>query len=226
MILIFSIFSFTAVAAQDIYTSIKQEVSKLFLEKLDIPEDELLISFNHLPDNLAKYENESVEVYSQKRILKPGSQSVWVRLKNGNRIVKKIPVNISVSIIRNVVVAGQRIYRGKGLNKKNLKMESKQLGKDWDQYFFSIKDLSGAESKRLIKRGTALTSRMVRETQLVRSGQQINVQLCTGNLTISTKGTAKQGGASGDEIKLKLDKTGKTIRGIVSSENLVIVYQE
>jgi flagella basal body P-ring formation protein FlgA len=221
-----SLIGFSSAKTQDIYSTIKEETSKLFLEKLGVSEEELKISFNHISDNLSKYKTNRVEVYSQKSILNPGSQSVWVRFLKGDRIVKKAPVNVNVRIIKDVVVAGKRISRGKGLNFSNLRMESKQLGKDWKQYFFSIKDLIGAESKRLIKKGTALTNRMVRETQLVHSGQKINIQLRSGNLTISTKGIAKQDGATGDEIKLKLNNTGKTIRGIVSSENLVIVTQE
>lgn len=211
---------------QEIYSTIKQETAKLFLEKLNVSEDELRISINHIPKNLAKFEYTRIEVYSQKSVLRPGPQSVWVRLSKGDRIIKKAPVNITVSVVKNVVVAGKRINRGKEFSNNNLKMESKQLGKDWDQYFFSVDDLFGSESKRLIKKGTALTNRMVRETQLVHSGQQITVQLRIGNLTISTKAVAKQNGASGDKIKIKLAKTGKTITGIVLSENLVIVNQE
>jgi len=221
-----SILNFSMLNAQDVHTSIKQEISKLFQEKLLITEDELHISFNHLPNKLEKFTNNRIEVYSQKRILNPGSQSVWVRFYDGVKILKKVPVNVTVSLVKQVVVARQRINRGKGFNNNNLRLETKYLGKDWDQYFFSVNDLFGAESKRLIKKGIALTSRMVRETQMVHSGQKINVRVKSGNLSISTIGTAKESGAYGEEIKLKLEKTGKTIRGVISSENLVVVFQE
>ncbi len=221
-----TLIGFVTINAQDVHSSIKQETSKLFLNALDISSKELQITFNRLPDNLEKYENKNVEVYSQKNGLKPGTQSVWVRFTDGSRTIKKIPISINAIIIKEVVVAGKRINRGKGLSRTNLKMETRQLGKNWEQYFFSIQDLNGSESKRLIKKGVALTGRMIRETQMVHSGQQVNVRLHAGNLTISTKGVAKQGGAYGNEIKLKIDKTGKTVKGIVSSENLVLVFQE
>ena len=222
----FSLILIATLNAQNVYSSIMNEASKLFVKKLAVSKNEISISFNNVPDNLAKYKNYGVEVYTQKSILRPGSQSVWVRFIKDDRIIKKLPVNINVSVLKQVVVATKRINRGKAFTHKNLRLESKQLGKNWDQHFFSINDLIGAESKKMIKKGTALTNRMVRETQMVHSGQAVNVSLRSGNLTISTKGVAKQNGAYGEEIKLKLDKTGRTIRGIVSSENLVIVFQE
>ncbi|KAA3617595.1 MAG: flagella basal body P-ring formation protein FlgA [Calditrichaeota bacterium] len=225
-IIIFCIFSFSVLSAQDVYSTIKEKTSNLFLEKLDITKDELQISFNNLPDNLEKYNKNTIEVYSQKHILKPGSQSVWARFRNGHKVVKKIPLNISVFVVKDVVVAGQRIKRNSSLSNSNLKLETKHLGKDWDQYFFTLKEINGSESKRLIKKGTVLTKRMVQAKQLVHSGNPVRVELKSGGLTITTNGIAKQNGAFGEQIKLKLDKTGKTIQGIVSSQNLVIVSQE
>jgi flagella basal body P-ring formation protein FlgA len=226
--IIFSIFllGLSFLQAQNMFAQLKEKTINLFLEELNLERGELEIVFNHLPKNLEKYKTSSVKVYSQKRIVKPGTQAVWAQFSRAGKNVKKLPLNITVTVIKNVVVAGERINRGRAFSYNNLILEKRRLGKDWDRYFFKKEDVLGAESKQLIKKGVLLTRRMVIEPQLVHSGQQVNIQIRSGNLTISTKGTAKQNGAKDDEIKLRLDKTGKIIRGVVASKNLVIVLQE
>lgn len=211
---------------QDVFNEIKHQTEELFCHQLRLNTAEIQITYNKIPHYIQDYANKEVEVYSQKKRVKPGRQTIWVKFSENERLLKRVPLNINVTVYKNVLVSTEKLNRGSTLNDENMAFESRVLGKDWDQYFFSKDEINGMETKQIVKKGTAFTRRLVKQMPLVHRGDPIKVEIRSKNLTIAMQGTAKEEGTNGEEIRLQITDTGKIISGVVESKDFVVVYQE
>jgi flagella basal body P-ring formation protein FlgA len=217
---------FSVAGSQDVFSKIKHQTQELFCRQLKLNSAEIKITFKSIPHYVREYANKEIEVYSQKKRVKPGSQTIWVKFSENSRLLKKIPINITVTVYKSVLVSTEQLNRGSTINAENITFESRNLGKDWDQYFFSLEEIDGMETKQIVKSGIAFTRRLVRQKPMVHRGHPVKIEIRSKNLTIAMQGMAKQDGASGEEVKFQVSDTGKIISGIVEAEDLVVVYQE
>ena len=226
IIVLLGLLFLTEISAAEIYTQIKNEAQQLFCRKLQVPAEQLKINFTYIPENLSVNNASKLEVFTQKNHVRPGEQAIWVQITDRGKIVDKFPISVDVSIVKDVVVARQRINRGSALKSSDLKMEKRVLGKYWQDYFFSLDELQGCEAKQLIKNGLPVTKRMVRQTPLIERGQSVKVEIHSKTMTVTFTAIAMDDGFKGDRIKLQPENSSNVIQGVIATNNLVVLYQE
>lgn len=208
------------------YDFIKASVHQYYQQQLNITEDELIITYKRIPEALLNYSDTNIEVFSQKRILKPGSQSIWVKCIENGKLLYKTPITIDVRVSRKIIVANSDLSHGTLINRSMLQIEKRLLGKDWLDYYTDLNALENQQTKQFIKKGAPVLQRMVKMTPLVQRGQDIRIEIRSKNLTVAVPGIAKEDGVYGQMIDLKLAETGKVLCGFIESKNLIVVYQE
>lgn len=227
----FILFTFLLMASQlygqSVLQRLQESTKRYFARGLNVPGDDLHITFKHLPKNLEQFAQSQIEIFSQREELKPGYQTVWAVFSSpkGWR-QKKFAVTADVSITRNILIATRGIRRGTVITGGMVRLVKRRLGKDWKSYFGQVGELAGLEAKQTIKEGMPLTKRLLRRIPLVHRGQHIKVEIRNRLLSVSTFGTAIQDGFKNDNIKMKLDATGRMVRARVRAAGLVVVNQE
>jgi len=81
----------------------------------------------------------------------------------------------------------------------------------------------GKVAKRTLIKGQPVPVNAVREPYLVLSGKPATVVFEDGGLTITSQATALQSGSIGDQVALRNNESGLTIRGTVSRDGTVRV---
>jgi len=77
-------------------------------------------------------------------------------------------------------------------------------------------DLAGTEAVRPIRAGEKITRLMVRPVRAVRAGEKIRVSMSVGRVRVSAWFVALQGGATGETIEARNQKSGKTCGVVVA----------
>lgn len=81
----------------------------------------------------------------------------------------------------------------------------------------------GKVAKRTLIKGVPVPVNALREPYLVLSGKPATVVFVDGALTITSQATALQSGSIGDQVALRNNESGLTIRGTVARDGTVRV---
>ncbi len=162
----------------------------------------------------------ALEVRGASGALEPGRQRLEVACPGeaGWRLTLLSEVEILVP----VVFARQPIERGTTLRAEHLELREISLGKSRDHYL-APEPLLGMSSKRRIRAGQQLSSRLVDEPLLVRRGQPLRISASVDGIEASTLGEALEDGNRDQVIRVRNQSSGKTIKarvieaGVVSS---------
>lgn len=207
--------------------SIQQNVLKYFQNRFDTPAENIHLKFLRLPNHSFPESNDyQIEVYSQRESKKLGYQTIWVEIINHSKLIKKFPVSVDISIEQDVVIAKGKIGRGKIVDSAMISVEKRIINQDWENVIMPGDQIIGLESRRVIKQGVILTKNLFRNPPAIKRGELIKVQVCAGNLIITTAGIARGEGSAGDKIKVESKPTGKKVIGTIQSPGLVVVRQE
>ena len=129
-------------------------------------------------------------------------------------------VHVRINEMYPVIVTTQLISKGQLLAKEHLKVEYRP--KQFIRAAF-IEDLSlliGSRSKRTLREGMPVGTHQV---CMVCKGDRVTIFAKTRSLTIKTSGTALQDGNLGEQIRVKNQKSGKTVSARVKDVESVEV---
>jgi len=129
-----------------------------------------------------------------------------------------VPVKIRTMVP--VLVATTGISKGSTLEKSNISLQYKELGKIRGEILDSVDSAAGAKSKRTISKGTPITRRNI---CLVCKGDQVIITAQSSSFSIKTTGFALKDGGLGDQVSIKNSRSGRTVLGRVSAINKVVI---
>lgn len=179
----------------------------------------------------------NVKPISKKLKLKKCNQALHIEFNNdnkksGNTLLKiscqtpvkwkmHLPVNITlyqdVLVLKNPIIKSQSIDDDDVIVKK---MNQKYLMRGFYTHSDQLKLL---ESKRNLKADTILSPSNLKAKMLIKSGQQVTLQLNYSGLDIKATGTALQSASKGQLIKVRNNNSLKTVEGTVKSAGVVQV---
>ncbi len=152
--------------------------------------------------------------------------------KSGNTLLKlscvspvkwrmHLPVNITlfqdVLVLKNPVTRSQIIDESDVIVKKT---NEKYLIKG---FYTHLEQLRYLETKRELKSGTILSPSNLKAKKLIKSGQQVTLQLNASGLGIKVSATALHSASKGQLIKVRNNNSLKVIEGTVKDAGLVFV---
>ncbi len=130
---------------------------------------------------------------------------------------KKIFFNYTIEAKLSLFVAKTQLKRGDELSLLNCRKKSIMLDKFYTMPLQNLPNNS-YESKFTIRKGTVLTKRDIIGLQLIKRGENVDVNTQDGTISISFSAKADQNGRLGDTIRV-INMHGKRIKAVVIGKN-------
>jgi len=126
-------------------------------------------------------------------------------------------VPVTISVYKDVLVASRQLQKGTILTEADIKLKKMDLAKLHYGFFEELKQGTGKKLKRRLLAGAVLTPAILKNPQLIRRGQKINIMAQSGRMVIRMDGKALANGAVGERIKVMNEKSGKKLEGVITS---------
>ncbi len=216
--LLISSFNVFAVINTTLYQKIEHQIlsdiSKIY------PDANVNIAFN-LPNTQKKHSKcKSFFLPAIKKISPGGRITLRLRCDKPNWSTY---ILIKASIFYPVATALVHINKGQKLSTKNISFITTNITKKNRGYFTSPEQVFGQEAKRVIQKSETITPYLLTPPTLIHKGDSIIIQAGSGDLRISTLGTALQNGKRGRQIRVRNNRSGKIIRAYVSTAGKVTI---
>jgi len=154
------------------------------------------------------------------------------RKKSGNTLIRvschsqvkwrmNLPVNIT--LFQDVLVLKHPVIRSQSIDEDDVivkKMNERFLIRG---YYTHVDQLRQLESRRDLKAATVLSPSNLKAKLLIKSGQQVTLQLNYSGIGVKVSGTALHSASKGQLIKVRNNNSLKTVEGTVKSAGIVQV---
>jgi flagella basal body P-ring formation protein FlgA len=146
----------------------------------------------------------------------PGVATVSVRIEQGGRLVRAVPVAVQVAIRGPVLVAARDLPYHTALGAGSAEVQVREIASAWGTPLADPGRLVGMWTTQLVPEGAVLTDRMVAPAPAVQRGDFVTVRVSRGPLVVSATGRAREDGIVGQEIRVEIDGTHAIVQGRVT----------
>lgn len=122
-----------------------------------------------------------------------------------------VPVRISVSVP--MIVSTRQLGRGEIISASDVTTSMIELQRFRKEGFSDYDQVVGSKLKRSVRLGDVVERN---DVCVVCRNEKVTIKAAKAGMTITTQGTALQDGASGDQVRVKNDKSQRIIDGIVT----------
>lgn len=138
--------------------------------------------------------------------------------------VGRVPVNLSIVRAKDVVVAARTIPAGTVLRQRDLVLKRRSITQKHDEtrYVTDPALLIGLRTRRAVADGLPLLLDMVDNPPVIRRGEPVRVQIARGAISVTVRGTARDGGRLGDRVRVQTEQ-GTELAGVLVERDLVEV---
>jgi len=216
LLLLINLFNNPVHAATQLHKNIEKQI---LAELTQIhPSAIINIAFN-LPNTQKKFlKCKNIQIPPITKIVSGGRFSLRLTCSNPSWATY---ITFKASIEYPVAVATKHIKKGQKITNTNMRFLLQDITSANRGYFTTPKNLLGQDAKRLIRSAEIISPYMLSPPILIDKGDSVIIQANTGGLSISTIGTALQTGKLGKQIRVKNNRSGKTIRAYVASKGIV-----
>lgn len=130
-----------------------------------------------------------------------------------------VPVRTSLSLP--LVTVNRSLSRGEIINVNDLSLTMTELNAYRRGGFTDLEQAVGSKLKKNVRSGQILERR---DVCFVCRNEKVIIKAIKGQMTITTKGTALSDGSTGEQIKVKNDKSKRIIEGVVTGIAEITVY--
>lgn len=220
-IIIFALFIATETYSQSSFSAARLEQAAVsFLQKQ--------FSSNTVPSFLMKLPDvnfKSSNVKAKFDFVENKSSSIQkldVLFFDNNDLIKKIEIPFKIKIHKEAVVSNRDIPPNSILKEDDLITVSRDV-EDFNQILSEINQAVGKLTNRRISKGDIIRKNDLQQLQVIKRGQNVNIEVISGNIKIYSTGVSLQDGSIGDKVRVRRenDNTKSTIEGIVVGDNLV-----
>ncbi len=201
-----------------------RKAKEYLLSKLSRPESEIVIESDRppmdklLPANGGDIRWEISQIDANKD---RGNVQLIVRISIDEKQYLKMPVFFTIRTYEDIVVLNKKIDRHDILAMDDLVIKRIETTKLEGVTFDDIEDLIGKRAIRTILPNIPIIGEMIDNPPLIKKGDFIKVSIQSGNLSIVTKGVAKEDGYVGKVIRIKNIDSNKELYGKVEDSATV-----
>lgn len=221
IIIIFALFIATETYSQSSFSAARLEQAAVsFLQKQ--------FSSNTVPSFLMKFPDVNFKSSNVKakfvfvENISSSIQKLDVLFFDNNDLIKKIEIPFKIKIHKEAVVSNRDIPPNSILKEDDLITVSRDV-EDFNQILNEINQAVGKLTNRRISKGDIIRKNDLQQPQVIKRGQNVNIEVISGNVKIYSTGVSLQDGCIGDKVRVRRenDNTKSTIEGIVVGDNLV-----
>lgn len=164
---------------------------------------------------------QSLEVFVQSGVIRPGRNTVGVRCNGANSWT--IYNTVLVKSFIKVLVTTQSLNRNDKINPESIVIETRDVSLLQPGYINDPGFLIDKVATRPVPAGSVIYSAYITEPRLVKRGERVNIQSGSPGLMITSEGVAMMDGAKGQKISVKNISSNRVIQGTVMYPGLVAV---
>lgn len=146
-----------------------------------------------------------------------------VEFLEGDRLVEKRIVSARVRVWREVLVTERRLGRHEAIGDGDVRLERREIRTIADEVFGSAGVLEGMRTRRILGEGEIVQTDDVELIPLVRRGEKVMLTVTYGGITVSAMAKALDDGVRGETVRVKNERSGRRLYGVVVAEGLVRV---
>ncbi len=132
-----------------------------------------------------------------------GIANIAVIVRQGNRVVRNIPVRVEVEALADMVVALHQIDRDSVISSDDVVIKRADISGIQGKYLGRTSDVIGKKARATLRANTPLKPDQLEKVALIKSGQPVTIQIESGNMRITVTGKARSAGAAGEMIRVQ-----------------------
>lgn len=126
-----------------------------------------------------------------------------------------------VRITKPVLITNRAILKNQIIQGQDLAFRETDITTLRNQYFDHLDSVIGKAAKYNLGSGKVIKSNMLNHATLIHKNDAVIIEAGRGSLKIRTAGTALSNGKEGQQIPVRNDKSGRTIKAFVIAPGLV-----
>jgi len=155
-----------------------------------------------------------------------GAFLLTTELEVDGRMVRVLPLRVTVEVFHPVVVTTHRVEKGSKFSRENVSLVRTSTSKVLGQYMDRLENVLGRTAAAPLVPGTVVRINSLFDPPVVKRGQSIQAIVQYGNVEITVQVRATEDGKAGDVIRVENSETHKLLRGKVLDEKTVVVNHE
>ncbi|MBZ0265080.1 flagellar basal body P-ring formation chaperone FlgA [bacterium] len=154
-----------------------------------------------------------------------GSTIVNLTIKRANRVYRRIPLSVRVTVLMEVPVAAAKLERYETVSIEHLIWEKRDISQNSLRYPNKTDGITNGKwcLRRSVQKGQAVCWSMLDVKPLVARGDHIDLIARSGNVTITAPGISLEKAYDQDRILVENTLTGARLIGVVIGEKSVLV---
>jgi flagella basal body P-ring formation protein FlgA len=126
-----------------------------------------------------------------------------------------------VRISTPVLVARQTIARRESFSNLNCELKRVDITNYANKCYDSLSQLDGSRAMRTISAGMVIHERMIARTPAIERGEQVELSVSDGPVTVSIAGLARENGSVGDKIWIENQQSRQLVQALVIGKGRV-----
>lgn len=155
-----------------------------------------------------------------------GNCFVGIEFYANDLLLKRMEYPVRIKVYAEVPVANCVINKGNPVKAEDIVMEKKDVTIYKNGEVLTAKDIIGRRAIQNISRGAMITQSQLKADNAINRGEMVNIISRSGAVSVTTKGTALQDGATGSRIRVKRESdksSGQIFEGIVEYGGNVVI---
>lgn len=154
-----------------------------------------------------------------------GAASIAVIARQGNRIVRNIPIRVEVEALADMVVPVHQIDYGRVITTDDVVVKKMDIAAVNGRFVSKTADAVGRKARTTFRANSPIKPELLEKVPLISSGQMVTVLAETGNIRITVTGKARSSGAEGDTIRVQnLDSLKEFPARIIDAKTVAIAF--
>jgi len=150
-----------------------------------------------------------------------GTSTVGVRC--AGQVQWSLFVQVTARIFADVAVAARPLARGEILAATDVRLEERDITRLPSGFLTALDEVLGMKVRRPLSTGNVIARGAVEAPRLVRRGQIVTLVGGNGPVEIRATGKALGDGAAGDRVRVRNERSGRVVEGVVAENGTVRV---
>ena len=202
----------------------KKTIEEYVYSKLNYKKENLTFEYLNVPEKIiVQSSNARLVVSDVSSNLLRGNVTIPVNIISENKVLKRVFISLKIRIFDTVFISKKPINQFQDFTYENVEKKRIEIT-GYDEPVKKESDIIGKRANRYITEGKIITSNLIENVPIIKSGQQIHIISRVNSVVITALGIAKEDGRKGDIITVENTSSGAKLKAkVIDEENVEII---
>lgn len=202
----------------------KTKVEEYIFSKLNQKKENVTFEYLNVPEKVTvQSSNANLQVADISSSQLKGNVTIPVNIVSDGKILKKVYISLKIRIFDTVFISKKSISQYQIFTYDNIEKKRLEIT-GYEEPVKIESEIIGKRANRYITEGKIITSNLVENVPIIKSGQQIHIISKVNSVIITALGIAKEDGRKGDIITVENTSSGAKLKAkVIDKENVEII---